>query len=153
MISQAEEEADLTSQEEVEGVAKEDSVAGTMETISALILDPLNSAGVVIKSLISCFTLCLFPDHISGSPFSPGRGRGCCYRGQGRGYTIDRDMEDQGFPSSLGSPREGNKWDNGMRSESSFRPLEKIFMTDENQEQLKELLRDLQSQEYDEMYR
>lgn len=31
-------------------------------------------------------------------------------------------------------------------------PLQRIFMTNENQEQLRELLRDLQSQEFDEPY-
>lgn len=161
MGSQTEEGADLTSPEEVEGVAKEDSAAGTMGKISASILDPLNPAGAafpVIKSLISCFTFGLFPDRLPGSPFRPGKGRGggggC--RGQGRGRARDRDRDGKGgskaLPRSLASTRSWNKRDDGIRSESSSRPLQKIFMTNENQEQLKELLRDLQSQEYDETY-
>lgn len=111
---------------------------------------------------ISDFLLCLFsffPDHISGSPFRPGKGRGGGdggFRGQGRGRARDRDGDGKGgskaLPRSLASTRGRNKWDDGIRSESSSRPLQKIFMTNENQEQLKELLRDLQSQEYDETY-
>lgn len=159
MGSQTEEGADLTSPEEVEGVAKEDSAAGTMGKTSASILDPLNPAGVafpVIKSLISCFTFVLFPDRISASPFRPGKGRGGGFKGQGRGRARDRDRDGKGgskaLPRSLASARLWNKRDEGIRSESNSRPLQKIFMTNENQEQLKELLRDLQSQEYDETY-
>lgn len=59
MGSQTEEGADLTSPEEVEGVAKEGSAAGKMVKISASILDPLNPAGVAFL-LISCFTFCPF---------------------------------------------------------------------------------------------
>lgn len=161
MGSQTEEGADLTSPEEVEGVAKEDSAAGTMGKTSASILDPLNPAGVafpVIKSLISCFTFGLFPDRISASPFRPGKGRGGGggFKGQGRGRARDRDRDGKGVPKalprSLASTRLWKNRDEGIRSESSSRPLQKIFMTNENQEQLKELLRDLQSQEYDETY-
>lgn len=46
MGSQTEEGADLTSPEEVEGVAKEDWAAGTTAMTSASILDPLDPAGV-----------------------------------------------------------------------------------------------------------
>lgn len=42
--------------------------------------------------------------------------------------------------------------DEGIRAESRCLPLQKIFMTNENQEQLKELLRDLQSRDYDDSY-
>lgn len=44
------------------------------------------------------------------------------------------------------------KTDDGVRAESSSAPLQKIFMTNETQEQLKELLLDLQSQDYDATY-
>ncbi|KAM6962420.1 putative ATP-dependent RNA helicase DHX57 [Tautogolabrus adspersus] len=39
-----------------------------------------------------------------------------------------------------------------MRPEGSTMPLQRIFMTNENQEQLKELLRELQTQDFDEPY-
>lgn len=110
----------------------------------------------MIKSLISCFTFGPFPDRISGSPLRPGKGRGGGSRGQGRGRARDRDRDGKGgskaLPRSLASTRLWKKRDDGIRSESSSGPLQKIFMTNENQEQLKELLRDLQSQEYDETY-
>ncbi|XP_011611798.2 putative ATP-dependent RNA helicase DHX57 isoform X2 [Takifugu rubripes] len=84
----------------------------------------------------------------------PGKGRGGGSKGQGRGRGRDRDRDGKGgskaLPRSLASTRLWKKQDDGIRSESSSGPLQKIFMTNENQEQLKELLRDLQSQEYDE---
>lgn len=40
----------------------------------------------------------------------------------------------------------------GIRLEASNVPLQKIFMSNENQEQLKELLRDLRTQDFDELY-
>lgn len=39
-----------------------------------------------------------------------------------------------------------------IRAEVSSMPLQRLFMTNENQEQLRELLRDLQSQDLDEPY-
>lgn len=40
----------------------------------------------------------------------------------------------------------------GIRSEASTMPMQRIFMTNENQEQLKELLRELQTADFDEPY-
>lgn len=91
-------------------------------------------------------------------PFRPGRGRGSGsgFRDGGRGRARDRDRTsksgNKALPRSLASAKTWQKSDDGVRAESSSAPLQKIFMSDETQEQLKELLRDLQLQEYDETY-
>ncbi|KAK2858882.1 hypothetical protein Q5P01_003502 [Channa striata] len=90
----------------------------------------------------------------------PGKGRGSGRdRERGRG---DRDRErhhrDVGtssgkpLPRSLVRTRPSAKSGDGIRPEVNTMPLQKIFMTNENQEQLKELLRDLQTQDIDEPY-
>lgn len=77
-------------------------------------------------------------------------------RDGGRGRARDRDgtskSGNKALPRSLASARTWQKSDDGFRAEPSSAPLQKIFMTDETQEQLKELLRDLQSHEYEETY-
>uniref|UniRef100_A0A665WCW9 Putative ATP-dependent RNA helicase DHX57 n=1 Tax=Echeneis naucrates TaxID=173247 RepID=A0A665WCW9_ECHNA len=76
--------------------------------------------------------------------------------GRGRGGRGGRDRDGHGrsdwkssgktLPSSLVRTRTCPKSDEGMRTEVSTAPLQRIFMTNENQEQLKELLRELQTQ-------
>lgn len=81
-----------------------------------------------------------------------GRGRG------GGGGVRDWDRDGRGkssgkaLPRSLARTRTFSKPGHGIRPEVSAMPLQRIFMTNENQEQLKELLRDLQSQYFDEPY-
>lgn len=53
---------------------------------------------------------------------------------------------------SLANTRVHAKSSDGIRSEPSSMPLQWIVMTGENQEQLKELLRELQTQDFDEPY-
>ncbi|XP_062238663.1 putative ATP-dependent RNA helicase DHX57 [Platichthys flesus] len=77
-----------------------------------------------------------------------GRGRG----GRGRKDLNGRsDGKSTGFPktlpSSLARTRMSPKPVDSSRLELSSMPMQKIFMTNENQEQLKELLRDLQAQD------
>uniref|UniRef100_A0A665WD97 RNA helicase n=1 Tax=Echeneis naucrates TaxID=173247 RepID=A0A665WD97_ECHNA len=94
--------------------------------------------------------------------FRTGKGRGSGSRtggrdgGRGRGGRGGRDRDGHGrsdwkssgktLPSSLVRTRTCPKSDEGMRTEVSTAPLQRIFMTNENQEQLKELLRELQTQ-------
>uniref|UniRef100_A0A4W6FQT7 Putative ATP-dependent RNA helicase DHX57 n=1 Tax=Lates calcarifer TaxID=8187 RepID=A0A4W6FQT7_LATCA len=96
----------------------------------------------------------------------PGKGRGGGGRAGGRdggrgrggrgGRDRDRDSRSDGkssgraLPSSLGRIRTCTKSGDGIRPEASSMPLQRIFMTNENQEQLKELLRELQNQDCDE---
>lgn len=106
---------------------------------------------------ISCFKFGL-SFLIPGSSFRPakGRGSGTGFRDGGRGRARDRDRTgksgNKALPRSLASAKIWEKSDDGVRAESSSAPLQKIFMTNEAQEQLKELLRDLQLQDYDETY-
>ncbi|XP_023205759.1 putative ATP-dependent RNA helicase DHX57 isoform X1 [Xiphophorus maculatus] len=83
-----------------------------------------------------------------------GRGRGRD-AGRGRGFN-DRRRDSKGdrkpLPRSLVSTRVPLKAGDGSRPEASSMPLQRIFMTNENQEQLKELLRELQTQDFDEPY-
>lgn len=97
----------------------------------------------------------------------PGKGRGGGRAGgkdggQGRGGGRDRDRDrdargngkssGKALPRSLARTRTFPKSGDCIRPEVSAMPLQKIFMTNENQEQLRELLRDLQSQYFDEPY-
>lgn len=97
---------------------------------------------------------------IPSSPFRPGKGRGGGggssgkgFRDEGGGRARDRDRSGksghEALPRSLASAKMWQKCDGGVRAEWSSAPLQKIFMTNETQEQLKELLRDLQSQDRD----
>ncbi|XP_029351271.1 putative ATP-dependent RNA helicase DHX57 [Echeneis naucrates] len=110
------------------------------------------------------FSLDFGPSHSSRT----GKGRGSGSRtggrdgGRGRGGRGGRDRDGHGrsdwkssgktLPSSLVRTRTCPKSDEGMRTEVSTAPLQRIFMTNENQEQLKELLRELQTQGFDEPY-
>uniref|UniRef100_A0A8C4H6A0 Putative ATP-dependent RNA helicase DHX57 n=1 Tax=Dicentrarchus labrax TaxID=13489 RepID=A0A8C4H6A0_DICLA len=80
-----------------------------------------------------------------------GRGRG---GGRDRGRDVGGDWKGSGkaLPRSLARTRTCPKSADSIRPEVSTMPLQRIFMTNENQEQLKELLRDLQSQDLDEPY-
>ncbi|XP_074554352.1 putative ATP-dependent RNA helicase DHX57 [Halichoeres trimaculatus] len=98
----------------------------------------------------------------------PGRGRGAGGGGRreggrdgGRGRggrDRDRDSRSEGngrgkaLPRSLARTRTYPKTGDSTRPEMSTMPLQRIFMTNENQEQLKELLRELQTQDFDEPY-
>lgn len=94
----------------------------------------------------------------SGSGRGSGRASGRD-GGRGRGGR-DRDRDSRGggkssskaLPRSLVRTRTCPKPGDGIRPELSTMPLQRIFMTNENQEQLKELLRDLQTQDIDEPY-
>lgn len=79
-----------------------------------------------------------------------GRGRG----GRDRERDSRRDGKSSGktLPRSLASARVYPKPGDSFRPEASSMPLQRIFMTNENQEQLKELLRHLQTQDFDEPY-
>lgn len=80
--------------------------------------------------------------------------------GQGLGGSRDRDRAGRStakssskpLPRSLARTRACPRPSDNHRLEGSSMPLQKLFMTNENQEQLKELLRDLQSQDLDEPY-
>lgn len=112
-----------------------------------------------IPSVLHCFLA-------SASRPSKGRGGGRAGgkdggRGRGGGGGVrdwDRDVRGRGkssgkaLPRSLARTRTFSKPGHGIRPEVSAMPLQKIFMTNENQEHLKELLRDLQSQYFDEPY-
>ncbi|KAK5607125.1 hypothetical protein CRENBAI_007306 [Crenichthys baileyi] len=95
------------------------------------------------------------PGKVRGGGGRP-RGRDA---GRGRGFN-DPSRYDRGeaksdrkpFPRSLVSTRIPPKLGDGNRLEASSMPLQRIFMTNENQEQLKELLRELQTQDFDEPY-
>ncbi|XP_038595175.1 putative ATP-dependent RNA helicase DHX57 isoform X1 [Micropterus salmoides] len=79
-----------------------------------------------------------------------GRGRGGRDRGRdgrGSGKSIGKAL-----PRSLARTSTCPKSGDGVRPAVSTMPLQKIFMTNENQEQLKELLRDLQTHDFDEPY-
>ncbi|KAM8739930.1 putative ATP-dependent RNA helicase DHX57 isoform 1-T2 [Acanthopagrus schlegelii] len=89
------------------------------------------------------------------------RGRGGGDRGRGgggRGGDRARDSRGGGrgsgkvLPRSLARPSTCSKSGDGIRPEVNTLPMQRILMTNENQEQLKELLRDLQSQDFDEPY-
>lgn len=172
MEDQTEEGGDLTSQEEVVEVevevGKEELVAGMTVTISALILDPHVPAGIDLSHLFAVFqypcptlSLCFF----FGSVSRPGKGQSGSSaggrnggRGRGEGGDQERDgrhnwkSKGKALPRSLVISRTSQKSGEGIRLEGSSMPLQKIFMTNENQEQLKELLRDLQTQDFDEPY-
>uniref|UniRef100_H3DMF3 Putative ATP-dependent RNA helicase DHX57 n=1 Tax=Tetraodon nigroviridis TaxID=99883 RepID=H3DMF3_TETNG len=88
----------------------------------------------------------------------PNRGGGRFNKKGGAGCWDDGDDFSLDFgparsSRSLASAKMWQKSDDGVRAEPSSGPLQKIFMTNETQEQLKELLRDLQSQDYDEAYK
>ncbi|XP_026182398.1 putative ATP-dependent RNA helicase DHX57 [Mastacembelus armatus] len=93
----------------------------------------------------------------------PGKGRGSGRRASGReggrgkgGRDRDRGGRDDGIssgkalPRSLVRTRTCPKSGDSTRPEVSTMPLQRIFMSNENQEQLKELLRDLQNEDFDE---
>lgn len=103
----------------------------------------------------------------------PGRGRGSGVRGRGGGKDAgrgrgvrDRDRGGRGIgksrddgksfgkalPISLARTRTSPKLGESIRPEMSTMPMQRLFMTNENQEQLKELLRNLQTQDFDEPY-
>ncbi|XP_019134505.2 putative ATP-dependent RNA helicase DHX57 [Larimichthys crocea] len=101
------------------------------------------------------------PGKARGSGGGSGRGRaGGRDGGRGRGGGRDRDRDSRGqgksggkaLPRSLARPRTSPKPGDCIRPEVSTMPLQRIFMTNENQEQLKELLRDLQAQDFDAAY-
>lgn len=157
MESQTEEGADLTSPEEVEEVGEGEPVAGMMVMILAWILDPPDPEGIAFPPRNDHILDFLTVFHCS--PFRPGKGRGgggTGFRDGGRGRARDGDRTgksgNEALPRSLAGAKAWQKSDDGVRAESSSAPLQKIFMTNETQEQLKELLRDLQSQEYDDAY-
>ncbi|KAM4523457.1 putative ATP-dependent RNA helicase DHX57 [Fundulus diaphanus] len=95
----------------------------------------------------------------------PGKARGSGGRargrdaGRGRGF-IDQSRYDRRepksdrkpLPRSLVTTRIPPKPGDGPRPEVSIMPMQRIFMTNENQEQLKELLQELQRQDFDEPY-
>nr|XP_040030186.1 putative ATP-dependent RNA helicase DHX57 [Gasterosteus aculeatus aculeatus]XP_040030187.1 putative ATP-dependent RNA helicase DHX57 [Gasterosteus aculeatus aculeatus] len=106
-------------------------------------------------------------------PSRPGRGRGSGVRGRGGGKDAgrgrgvrDRDRGGRGIgksrddgksfgkalPISLARTRTSPKLGESIRPEMSSMPMQRLFMTNENQEQLKELLRNLQTQDFDEPY-
>ncbi|XP_044041528.1 putative ATP-dependent RNA helicase DHX57 isoform X2 [Siniperca chuatsi] len=86
-----------------------------------------------------------------------GRGRGGSDRDRG-GRDRDRDGRGNGksigqaLPWSLARARTCPKSGDSIGPEVSTMPLQRIFMTNENQEQLKELLWDLQTLDFDEQY-
>lgn len=105
----------------------------------------------------------------TGCVFRSGKGRGGGGSraggrtgGRGRGGREGRDRDGPGrsdwkssskaLPSSLVRVRPSTKPGEGFRPEASAMPMQKIFMTNENQEQLKELLRELQTADFDEPY-
>ncbi|GAA6065157.1 putative ATP-dependent RNA helicase DHX57, partial [Tachysurus ichikawai] len=91
------------------------------------------------------FTLDFGPSRAIKPP-SKGRGRGA-FTSRGRGYS-----RGNGRGSSQGFPRDGSRQGEERRGqgrpESFKQPLQKIHMTSENRLQVKELLKELQSQEY-----
>lgn len=103
---------------------------------------------------------------LSSSRHGKARGRGRAGGkdgGPGRGGGRDRDRAGRGsakssssskpLPRSLARTRAAcPKPADNRRAEVSSMPLQRLFMTNENQEQLRELLRDLQSQDFDEPY-
>lgn len=88
--------------------------------------------------------------------YRAGKGRGR-YGGGGKGHN-DQDMDVRRraeryrklMSTPLDNARLPTKSADCITSETSSMPMQKIFMTDENQEQLKELLRELQTQDFDE---
>ncbi|XP_068572950.1 putative ATP-dependent RNA helicase DHX57 [Cebidichthys violaceus] len=77
--------------------------------------------------------------------------------GRGRGGGRDRDRDSRGsgkaLPRSLARTRTSTQSGDSIRPEMmSTMPLQRLFMTNENQEQLKELLRNLQTHDFDEPY-
>lgn len=104
--------------------------------------------------------MCSFPAdlYLLGPVPRPGKGRGSGgraggkYRGRGRGdMDQDRhgreDEKSKALPRSLARTRTCPKSSDVIRLEVSTMPLQRIFMTNENQEQLRELLRELQTQD------
>uniref|UniRef100_A0A3P8ZFT8 Putative ATP-dependent RNA helicase DHX57 n=1 Tax=Esox lucius TaxID=8010 RepID=A0A3P8ZFT8_ESOLU len=90
-------------------------------------------------------------------PRGSGRGRGGGGGGGGKATSSvwdDGDDFSRGLPKSLISqtprPRTLDEYRPRLRPEvTGNMPMQKIFMTSENQEQVKELLRELQTQDYD----
>lgn len=162
MESQTEEEADVTSPEEAEEVGKGEPVAGMTVMIIAWIWDLLDRAGMAFPTSndrnVGASVCFLFPDYITGSRFRAGKGRGSGsgFRDGGPGRARDRDRANKSgtraLPRSLASAKMEQKSNEGVRAEPSSAPLQKIFMTNDTQEQLKELLRDLQTLDYDQTY-
>lgn len=121
------------------------------------------SANVLCHPNLSCSSVSLC---LPGFASRPGKGRGSSGGshsgrdgGRGRGgRDHDRDGRGSGkssgkaLPRSLARTRPSPKTGDGIKPEMSSMPLQRIFMTNENQEQLKELLRNLQSQDFDEPY-
>uniref|UniRef100_A0A1A8UE18 Putative ATP-dependent RNA helicase DHX57 n=1 Tax=Nothobranchius furzeri TaxID=105023 RepID=A0A1A8UE18_NOTFU len=77
-----------------------------------------------------------------------GRGRG--HNDRGRNDRRHSESGRRSLPRSLESHSRPLKPAEHVRSAVSNVPLQRIFMTSENQEQLKELLRELQTQDFDE---
>uniref|UniRef100_A0A672ZNG8 Putative ATP-dependent RNA helicase DHX57 n=1 Tax=Sphaeramia orbicularis TaxID=375764 RepID=A0A672ZNG8_9TELE len=75
------------------------------------------------------------------------RGRGG--RDMNRDRGSDSNRSSKALPRSLVRSRPSLKSGDSIRPEVSSMPLQRIFMTNENQEQLKELLRELQTQDFD----
>lgn len=112
----------------------------------------------VCSASVDFLSFCLVSRSVCRS--SKGRGGGAHAGGRdgGRGGKKARDRDRDGnssskaLPRSLMSTRMHSKVSDCIRPEVSSMPLQKIFMTNENQEQLKELLRNLQTQDSDELY-
>uniref|UniRef100_A0A3P9JZU0 Putative ATP-dependent RNA helicase DHX57 n=1 Tax=Oryzias latipes TaxID=8090 RepID=A0A3P9JZU0_ORYLA len=85
-----------------------------------------------------------------------GRGRGGKEKGRGRGGSnrdSGRDSQSswKPLPRSLVSSSVSLKPKaDGFKSDASSTPIQRIFMTNENQEHLKKMLRELQTQDFDE---
>ncbi|KAF6732859.1 putative ATP-dependent RNA helicase DHX57 [Oryzias melastigma] len=99
------------------------------------------------------FSLDFGPPHPSRP--SRGRGRGGKEKGRGRGgHDRDGGRDSKSswkpLPRSLASHRVSSKPKaDGFKSDASGTPMQRIFMTNENQEHLKKLLRELETQEFD----
>ncbi|KAI4874272.1 hypothetical protein NFI96_028451, partial [Prochilodus magdalenae] len=102
------------------------------------------------------FSLDFGPSRSYKPPPSRGSGRGA-FQGTSRGSSRGRERgrgrgSGQGFPKfshdGRGGPRQGEERRDRVRPEQVRLPLQKIHMTSENQLQVKELLKELQSQEY-----
>uniref|UniRef100_A0A3Q2YXE0 Putative ATP-dependent RNA helicase DHX57 n=1 Tax=Hippocampus comes TaxID=109280 RepID=A0A3Q2YXE0_HIPCM len=85
------------------------------------------------------FTLDLAPQRPSSRNSNPGWG------GRDRGGRCNRTV----LPKSLARNRTYTKASDGDRPDANNMPMQKIFMTDKNQELLKELLWDLRTREFD----
>ncbi|XP_030575970.1 putative ATP-dependent RNA helicase DHX57 [Archocentrus centrarchus] len=108
------------------------------------------------------FSLAFGPSCSSRTGKGRGGGGRAGGRDGGRGEKGARDQDRDGkrdvkisveaLPRSLVSPRMYAKVSDGIKPEASNMPFQKIFMSNENQEQLKEFLRELRTQDFDELY-